>query len=168
MPRKPDPRRIKRHRVYSVAEAAEALGMHRQSVLRWIKSGGLAAETARKPWLIAGEALKAFLGERRGVGRCRLALAQIYCLGCRAARIPDGRLADFTLRSQGAGMLTGLCAECGRVMHKAVRRADLEMIRAQLEVHVIAAQPRIVGSTDAPVIVDLARESRTHGKKRVG
>lgn len=117
--------------------------MHRQSVLRWIKSGHLAAETSRKPWLIAGETLKAFLGERRAAGRCHLALEQIYCLGCRAARIPDGRLADFALRNQGAGMLTGLCPECGRVMHKAVRRADLETIRARLEVHVIATQPRI-------------------------
>lgn len=103
MPRKPDPRRIKRHRVYTVAEAAEALGLHRQTVLRWIKAGGLVADRARKPWLIAGETLKAFLGERRRVGKCRLALPQLYCLGCRIARIPDGRLADSTLRSLGAG-----------------------------------------------------------------
>lgn len=168
MPKKPDPRRIKRHRVYSVAEAAEALGMHRQSVLRWIKAGELAADTVRKPWLIAGQALKTFLGERRRNGKCRLGLAQLYCLGCRAAQTPDGRLADFAFQGQGAGMLTGLCPDCGRVMNKAVRRADLETIRAQLEVHVIAAQPRIVGTAHAPVTVDLAREGRTHGKKRAG
>jgi excisionase family DNA binding protein len=166
MSRKPDPRRIKRHRVYTVAEAAEALGLHRESVRRWIKVGRLAAETARKPWLIEGEVLKDFLGARRREGRCRLALAQIYCLRCRAARIPDGRLADFTLRSQGAGMLTGLCPDCGAAMHKTVRRIDLETIRAQLDVHVRAAQPRIVGKADAPLNVDMTREGRTHVPQR--
>lgn len=168
MPRKPDPRRIKRHRVYTVAEAAEALGLHRQTVLRWIKAGGLVAERARKPWLIAGEDLKAFLGERRRVGKCRLALPQLYCLGCRVARVPDGRLADFTLRSLGAGMLTGLCPDCGALMHKAVRRVDLEAIRAQLEVHIIAAQPRIVGRSDAPVSVDITGEGRDRATHRAG
>jgi hypothetical protein len=59
----------------------------------------------------------------------RLGASLLSRLPC--AKVPDGRLVDFTLRSLGAGMLTGLCSDCGAVMHKAVRRADLEPIRAQ-------------------------------------
>jgi excisionase family DNA binding protein len=168
MPRKPDPRWIKVHRVYTVAEAAEVLGLHRQTVLRWIKSEALSADRMRKPWLVDGAVLKAFLGARRWDGRCRLALAQLYCLGCRAARIPDGRLADFTLTCQGAGTLMGLCPNCGAAMYKAVRREDLEPIRAQLDVLIRAAQPRIVGGAEAPVIVDLSNEDRTHATQHIG
>ena len=43
MPKKPDPRRIKRHRIYTPYEAGEALGVHQQTVLRWIK--GIARRT---------------------------------------------------------------------------------------------------------------------------
>lgn len=168
MAKKPDPRRIKSHLVYTAAEIAEALGLHRQTVLRWIKSGKLEADCTRKPWLVAGNVLKAHLGERRQAGKCRLALAQLYCLGCRAARIPDGRLADFTLTRHGAGALMGLCPKCGAAMHKAVRRADLETIRAQLDVHIRTAQPRIVGSTDAPLTVDFGKEVGTHVTQRTG
>ncbi len=45
MPKKPDPRKIKSHRVYTCEEAAIALGIHKQTVIRWIKSGGLARST---------------------------------------------------------------------------------------------------------------------------
>jgi excisionase family DNA binding protein len=168
MPKKPDPRRIKAHRVYTVAEVAQALGLHRQTVLRWIKSTALKAERKRKPWLVEGAVLKAFLGARRREGRCRLALSQLYCLGCRAARIPDGRLADFTLTRQGAGTLMGLCPDCGAAMYKAVRREDLEPIRAQLDVRIRTAQPRIVGGADAPLIVDLSNEDWTDATQHIG
>jgi excisionase family DNA binding protein len=168
MPRKPDPRRIKTHRVYTVADVAEALGLHRQTVLRWIKSGALAADQARKPWLVDGAVLKTFLGARRRDGRCRLALAQLYCLGCRVARTPDGRLADFTLTRQGAGTLMGLCPECGAEMYKAVRREDLEPIRAQLDVRIRTAQPRIMGGANAPVTVDLSSEDQHRATQHIG
>ncbi len=54
MPKKPDPRRIKTHRIYTPHEAAEPLGLHVETVRRWIKDGRLVAETSRKPWLIEG------------------------------------------------------------------------------------------------------------------
>lgn len=47
--------RIKTHQIYSVWEAANALGKHRQTVIRWIKTGGLVADTTQKPWLIRYE-----------------------------------------------------------------------------------------------------------------
>ena len=167
MPKKPDPRRIKSHRVYTVRgrrgpSAAPPDGPALDQV------GETQADRTWKPWLVEGAVLKAFLGHRRQSGKCRLALAQFYCLGCRAARTPDGRLAELILTRHGAGTLMGFCPECGAAMHKAVRRADLELIRAQLDVHIRTAQPRIVGSTDAPVTVDMPKEVRTRATQRIG
>lgn len=41
--------RIKAHHAYTIWEVSEALGCHKQTVPRWIKSGGLAADTSKKP-----------------------------------------------------------------------------------------------------------------------
>ena len=68
MPKKPSPNLIKKHRVYTPWEASNALGVHRQTVLRWIKGKGLVADKAGTPWLIKGYDLKSFLGERRAAG----------------------------------------------------------------------------------------------------
>lgn len=66
--------RIKSHLVYTVWEAAEALGGHRQTIIRWIKHKGLEADRSRKPWLIEGRALREFLGARQRKAKCKLAL----------------------------------------------------------------------------------------------
>lgn len=62
----------------------------------------------------------------------------------------------------------GLCPECGAAMHKAVRRTDVELIRAQLDVKVRTAQPRIVGSPDVPVNVDFKKEVHAHATQHIG
>ena len=167
MPKKPDPRRIKKHRVYTPFEAAEALSVHTQTLLRWIKAGALEADRSCRPWLIEGHALKRFLEERRSAGKCRLRLEQIFCLPCRAPRVPDGRMADFQLKTPTTGMLTGLCPECGRLIHKRTRRGDLDAIRAHLDVTIQKAEPRIVGN-DAPFgSVTFSQEAAGNAKTQV-
>ena len=55
MPKHPSPQRVKRHQIYTVWEAADAVGTHRQTVIRWIKDKGLSADTSQRPWLIEGK-----------------------------------------------------------------------------------------------------------------
>ncbi|WP_299640263.1 helix-turn-helix domain-containing protein [uncultured Ruegeria sp.] len=43
--------KVKSHLVYTVWEVADAFGCHRQTVIRWIRQNGLAADTNCKPWL---------------------------------------------------------------------------------------------------------------------
>jgi excisionase family DNA binding protein len=52
MPQRPAHHRVKQHLVYSVGEAVEVLGVHRQTVVRWIRIDSLPADTERRPWLI--------------------------------------------------------------------------------------------------------------------
>jgi excisionase family DNA binding protein len=164
MPKKPSPNLIKKHRVYDVYEAAEALGLHRQTIVRWIKDRGLLADTSTKPWLIRGVDLKSFLGERRAKGKCKLALHQIYCLPCRAPQTPDGLLADYRHKTPQTGSLAGLCPSCGRLMFKAIRRADLETIRAKLDVTVQQADARIVSQSNPSVTVTKKGHVERHVK----
>lgn len=156
--------KVKKHLVYTVWEIADLLGCHKQTVIRWIKHGNLTADKSQKPWLIEGRDLKQFLGARQAITRCKLALHHCYCLGCKGPREPDGRIADYAQQTPDSGRLIALCPECGALMHKVVRRADLEAIRAKVEVTVQKANPRIVSRVAPPSNVTFAQEAESHVK----
>ena len=167
MPRLPSPSRIKTHYVYTVWEAAQALGRHRQTIIRWIKDKGLVADRNKLPWLIQGKDLKQFLVHRRAKSKTKLALHHLFCLGCRAPQEPDGKFAEYTQTSSTTGMLKALCPACGSILNKVVRRADLEAIQAKVEVTVQQANPRLV-SLPEPLSNDTsAKEAQTNGKAQL-
>jgi|GEM_PF-312841 len=164
----PSPNRIKTHYVYTVWEAAQALGRHRQTVIRWIKDKGLVADRSKVPWLIQGKDLKQFLGHHRAKSKTKLALHHLFCLGCRAPQEPDGKFAEYTQASPTTGMLKALCPACGSIINKVVRRADLEAIRAKIEVSVQQANPRLV-SPFAPRPNDTpTKKAQTNDKTQFG
>lgn len=156
--------RIKTHLVYTIWEVADALGCHRQTVIRWIKNKGLEADCSRKPWLIEGRVLRDFLGLRRTAQKHTLALHHCYCLGCKAPREAGGKIADFKLQTPETGTLTALCSACGALMHKVIRRRDLELLRTKIEVTIQQADPRLVSSDTAPSNVTFHTGAKTHGK----
>ena len=160
--------KIKSHIVYTVWEVAEVLNCHRQTVIRWIRDKGLPADTNCKPWLIEGHVLKAFLGARKRKTQCKLALHQIYCLGCRAPRMPHGKIADYEQQSPTSGRLIALCPVCDSVMNKVIRRTDLEAIQAKIEVTLQQASPRLVSCTETHSKVTLKEEPETHAKTHLG
>ncbi len=163
----PSPNRIKTHQIYTIWEAAQALGRHRQTVIRWIKDKGLIADRSRVPWLIRGADLKDFLGHRRAKVRIRLALHHLYCLGCKCPQEPDGKFAEYTQQTPTTGMLKALCPTCGCILNKVVKRGDLEAIRAKIEVTVQQANPRIV-SLPEPCSNDTSnREVRIRDKTQL-
>ncbi len=143
MAKRPSPSRIKIHSIYTPTEAAVVLGVHKQTVRRWISHHSLPADKTQRPWLINGADLKEFLGHRKQKRRRKLELHQCFCLGCKEPRQPDGKLADYVHQSPTSGMLTALCPSCGCLMHKVISRASLEAIRAKIEVTIQRADPRI-------------------------
>jgi len=167
MARSPAPNRIKTHRIYTVWEAAEVLGKHRQTIIRWIKDKGLIADTSQRPWLIKGSDLKSFLGHRRQKVKCKLALHHLYCLGCKAPQEPAGKFADYTQLTSSTGMLSALCPVCGCIINKVIRRADLEAIRAKIEITIQQADPRIVSREHALLDVAFSNEERTRVKTHI-
>jgi hypothetical protein len=64
-------------------------------------------------------------------------------------------------------MLKALCPACGCVMNKVIRRADLEAIRAKIEVTIQQADPRLVSLGDAPLNVTFSSEAKPHVKTHI-
>lgn len=124
MARRPNPRAIRAARAYSILECAKALGVTPGTVRGWIRQG-LRALKSRRPFLIPGDALRAFLEARRSKGRVRLAPDELYCLTCKAPRPPLGMMADFTPQNTRTARLTSLCSACGGPCNRIVSRASL-------------------------------------------
>jgi excisionase family DNA binding protein len=134
MPRRPRHHRLKRNLIYTIAEAADAVGMHRQTVTRWITQQGLPADRSRRPWLIRGGACKDWLSRRSDDARTTLKSGEIYCLPCHRPVQPDGGFVEFRRRTARPGMLIGICPQCDRLVHRAVREQDLGRVAGSLEV----------------------------------
>ena len=155
--------RIKTHRIYSIFEAADALGCHRQTVIRWIKNG-LVANKAQKPWLIEGRVLREFLGERQAQAKQKLALDHFYCLGCKSPQAADGKIADYCHLSPTSGQLSALCPSCENIIYKIVKRDDLEAIRTKISVTIQQADPRLVSFSEPLLKVTSANREKAHAK----
>jgi len=72
-------RLIKRDYSYFVCEIADLFDLHPQAVRRWI-TAGLAIIDERRPFLIHGRDLIAFLNERQSQRKQPCAADELYCL----------------------------------------------------------------------------------------
>ena len=73
-------------------------------------------------------------------------------------------MADYAQQTQISGMLTALCPTCGAIMNKVIRRADLEAIRAKVDVTITQADARLVSPTDTLPNVNSDKDAETHVK----
>jgi hypothetical protein len=107
----PDRRRIRIRRTYSVPEVAALLEVHVHTVRRWLKSG-LSSIDGQSPTLIHGAELRRYLDARAQGRKQKCGPDEMYCLSCRAPRLPvlgSVHIADLnekTLR------LAGVCCTC--------------------------------------------------------
>src|SRR5918997_1699111 len=117
-----NPLLVKLHRSYTVEETSRLLNVHRNTVRAWLKSGLPVIDTSR-PALIQGKVLRAFLESRRVRAKCPCPPGTLYCLKCRAPRLPALGMVDFIPREAGAGNLQALCEPCGTGMHRRARQS---------------------------------------------
>lgn len=136
-----DRRKVKRHHSYTVDEAARTIGAARGTVRRWLDKG-LPAIRDRKPFLILGDDLAAYMaGRARPKQPCPPGTC--YCVKCRDVRRPAGDMAEFIAINARSGNLRALCPECGSLMHRRTSFVQLEAIRAILDVAIVERQPRL-------------------------
>lgn len=114
--RRPDTRRIKTKRSYTVDEAARICRVSKPTVRRWIENG-LPAIKDKKPHLILGQDLHAFL-KARAARKSRCNDDEIYCVKCRAPRYLAGAMVDFIPMSETGGNLRGQCEVCGTEIYR--------------------------------------------------
>ncbi|TCJ37380.1 helix-turn-helix domain-containing protein [Parafrankia sp. BMG5.11] len=160
--RRVDPRRIKQDRPYAVEEAARALDVHANTVRRWIDQG-LPALTSKRPTLILGRELRAFLVARRKRLKRPCQQGTIYCFKCREPRRPALGMVDFMAHSATGGNLKALCEDCGTVMHQRVARAAIALKMPGVDVQYREAEPRLTGSAPAPLYCDNREDRQHHG-----
>ena len=90
-------RLVKIHRTYTVEEMATLLVVHKNTVRQWLENG-LATIDRRRPILVHGAALVAFLKQRRTSAKSPCQPGELYCLRCRAPTPPAGSIVDVYQR----------------------------------------------------------------------
>lgn len=140
--RYPSPRRVKIHRLYSVEEVSALLGVHKNTVRRWIKSGLKPIDHLR-PTMLRGPDVLAFLQDRKAAGKRPCGAGEIYCFKCRTPRSPDGGFVDLEVVSPTSGRLVGLCPNCGTLLFRQVNPAKINAFRGKLEITIRPAQSRL-------------------------
>lgn len=103
--------RIKSHRNYNIEEAAETVGVTPQTIRAWIRQG-LPALAEKRPHLILGWHLKAFLKARDADRKAPMADGEFYCCRCKTRREAAFGLAERSTTADGRPILTGFCAVC--------------------------------------------------------
>ncbi len=81
-------------------------------VIRNYVRRGLPIMTAQRPYLISGEALRAFLLNERERRKKPLQLDELFCPSCGTGRRPYGMMVDLVMLSGKSGLLSGLCEVC--------------------------------------------------------
>ena len=152
--RHPNPRLAKIHRNYTVDEVASVFGVHRNTVRQWVKSG-LPTSDKRRPMLILGRDLAAYLQARRVKNKRTCKPGEIYCVRCREPRNPAGDMADYRPLTATSGNLIGICPRCDIVMYRRVSLARIEQVRGRLEITLPQALPHIDESAEPSVNSDL-------------
>ena len=126
-------RRIKSDRTYDYREAAEAVEVTVQTIRAWRKQG-LRVMTDKRPFLVLGADLKAFIRESKQARKTPLSIGRFYCMSCKGPRAPAYDIADYEPKSATHGRLTAFCAACGGSCSRIVRRSDLPAWREQCEI----------------------------------
>jgi excisionase family DNA binding protein len=140
--RRPDRRRVKLLRSYTIDEVARTLEVHRNTVRHWIKAG-LPVIDDKRPILILGSDLAEYLLRRHEARRQPCRTGQMFCLKCRKPQEPAGQMADFVASSATSGALVGICPACNGLMYRRVSVARLSDVAGALDLHMTRAQPRI-------------------------
>jgi hypothetical protein len=140
--RHPNPRLAKIHRSYSVEEMERLFNVHKNTIRSWLKQG-LKAIDSQRPTVVRGEEIRSFLTERRVRAKRACGPGRIYCLPCRAPKVPAGKMVDCIETGDTTGTLQGICPDCNRMIYRRVNPQKLATVRGDLEVMVTQAQPRI-------------------------
>jgi hypothetical protein len=149
---------IKLSCIYDPTEIAKLLGIHRNTVRHWLKEG-LARIDDRRPILVSGAVLKAFILGRQQARKQKCAPGEFFCFRCRAPRKPWGGVADFSILNDKIAKAIAFCSVCETSMHRTIRRADLSKFVAQLSPQKVPSE-RLKDRADANVDCDIEKDER--------
>jgi len=161
--RQPNHRLVKIHRSYTVEEIADLFKLHKNTVRRWVKDG-LVAIDDRRPMLILGHVLVAFLQVRRSRNKKACKPGELYCVRCRVLKSPSGDMAEYCPITEKFGNLVAICPDCDAIMNRRVSLTKIEQIRGKMEVSFAEAVQHIIDRANPTVNSDLREGSSDHAK----
>jgi hypothetical protein len=127
--------------------------IHKNTVRNWILEG-LKPIDDQRPILIQGSELRRFLTERRARARQVCGPGRIYCLPCRAPKVPAGKMAECVATGETVGSLQGICPDCNRMIYRRVNPQKLGALRGDLDITVTHARLRIKETSNPNVNCD--------------
>lgn len=138
-----NPRRAKLHRSYSVTELAERLGVHKNTVRQWIKSG-LPVVDGTRPVLILGSDFQVWWSKRSKAAKRPCQPGQMFCFKCRKPKRPALGMVEYIATNAVTGNLKAICETCETMMHQSARLANLTTRMPGMDVQITQAPSRIV------------------------
>ena len=152
--RHPNHRRVKVHRSYTVEEIAGLFGIHKNTVRAWVKAG-LPTCDNKRPVLILGRDLIAFLQACRAKNKQPCRPGEIYCVRCRSPKSPAGDMADYLPVTETIGNLIAICPDCNSIMNRRVNLAKLGLVQGKMDISFPQALRRVSESNQPTVNSDL-------------
>jgi len=154
--RRPNPRLVKIHRSYTVEEVAKLFGIHKNTVRAWIKQG-LPLCDEKRPALILGRELVAFLQTRRTKNKRACQPGEIYCVRCRSPKKPAADMVEYRADTEKVGNLIALCPDCNSLMYRRASLTKLKQVMGQMSITFTQALPHIGESNHPTVNSDLGQ-----------
>ena len=108
---------IKETLSYSTNDIAKRFSIHKRTVQEWYRAG-LPRIDNRKPSLVLGADLKAFLKARLNKRKSKCQKNELYCMKCKAPRQSRNNTVDIRFLSKTRMMIIGLCVECNTKTNK--------------------------------------------------
>lgn len=155
-----NPNRAKINRNYTVEEVADLYDVHKVTVREWIKHG-LPTINEKRPMLILGGDLATFHQARRTKNKQKCKPGEMYCVKCRAPKVPDGDMAEYQPKTATLGNLIAICPDCYTIMNRRVSLAKLGQVRGKMDITMPQALRHIYESSDPTVNINFKQEAET-------
>lgn len=126
-------RRVKLHRSYTVEELSDVTGATEPTVRNWLRRG-LPALTSRRPTLILGRDVRAFLDVEANRRKRPTPIGKFFCFRCKECHPPALGIADFLPLGPSHGRLVAICEGCEGTLSRIVSARDLPTWRAFFEI----------------------------------
>ena len=127
MAKRPNPRKLRAARSYTVIELAVALEVSDGAVRGYIRRG-MPVMDAKRPALILGEDAKDFLTALRNKAKRPLAPNELYCLSCNEPRRPFGNMVDLYRQKGRTARISGICDVCENLCNRVVSEEQIAQL----------------------------------------